>query len=118
MVQVKLYKTEAIVLKHIPFGEADRLVTLYTPQLGKVRAVAKGARRARSKLAGHLEPLTRVNTLIRRGKTLDTISQSETVTSNLLLRGDLWRMSSTKWRTTFGRRRVSDSWLPIPDIRR
>lgn len=93
MVQVKLYKTEAIVLKHIPFGEADRLVTLYTPQLGKVRAVAKGARRARSKLAGHLEPLTRANTLIRRGKTLDTISQSETVTSNLLLRGDLWRMS-------------------------
>jgi len=93
MERLRLYKTEAIVLKHIPIGEADRLVTLYTPHLGKVRAVARGARRTKSKLAGHLEPLTRVQVLIRRGKTLDTISQGETVMSNIDLRNDLWRMS-------------------------
>ena len=92
MDRLRLYKTEAIVLKHLPIGEADRIVTLYTPHLGKVRAVARGARRAKSRLAGHLEPLTRTQVLIRRGKTLDTISQAETVASNLELRQDLWRM--------------------------
>ena len=93
MDRLKLYKTEGIVLKHQPIGEADRIITLYTPYLGKVRAVARGARRAKSRLAGHLEPLTKTQVLIRRGRTLDTILQSETISSNIDLRADLWRMS-------------------------
>ena len=52
----RLYKTEAVVLKHIPIGEADRVITLFTPDLGVVRASAKGVRRPRSRMAGHLEP--------------------------------------------------------------
>ena len=93
MEKLRLYKTEAIVLKHLPIGEADRIVTFYTPHYGKLRAVARGVRKVKSRLAGHLEPLTRSQVLIRRGRTLDTVSQSETIAGNLALRQDLWRMS-------------------------
>ena len=89
----RFQKTEAIVLKHVNIGEADRIVTLYTPHSGKVRAVARGVRRAKSRLAGHLELLTTTQVLIHRGKALDVISQSETIASNLDLRVDLWRMT-------------------------
>ena len=89
--QRKLYKTEALVLRHMPMGEADRLVTLLTPRYGKVRAVAKGVRRIKSRMGGTLEQLTRINALIRRGRNLDTISQAETLASNLPLRENLWK---------------------------
>jgi len=84
-------KTEAIVLRQLPIGEADRLVTLYTPYAGKVRAVARGARRAKSRLAGHIELLTRTRVFVTRGRNLDHISQAETLNGNIALRGDLWR---------------------------
>ena len=56
----RTYKTEGVVIRQIPLGEADRILTLYTPDMGKIRAVAKGVRRTKSKLGGHLELLTRV----------------------------------------------------------
>ena len=58
MARPKTYRSEAIVLGYTALGEADLLVTLFTRDQGKVRAVGKGARRANSKLVGHLEPLT------------------------------------------------------------
>ena len=58
MYKPRNYQTEAIIIKKIKLGEADRILTLYTPHLGKIRAVAKGVRRPRSKMAGHLELLT------------------------------------------------------------
>ena len=54
------FGVEAVVLRHSDFGEADRLLTLYTRQLGKTRAIVKGARKITSRKAGHLEPFTRV----------------------------------------------------------
>ncbi len=87
----RFVKTEAIVLKHYPLGEADRVITLLTPASGKVRAVAKGVRRVKSRLGGHLEPLTRTRVMLVRGKTLDIVSSAETIVSNLPLRKDLWR---------------------------
>ena len=93
MERPRLYNTEAIVLKHLPIGEADRIVTLYTLDRGKLRAVGRGVRRTKSRLAGHLELLTRTRVLIARGRSLDTISQSESIDGNLALRGELWRMS-------------------------
>ncbi|MBI3743398.1 MAG: DNA repair protein RecO [Chloroflexi bacterium] len=93
MDRARFLKTEAIVLKHFPLGEADRVLTLITPQAGKVRAVARGVRRPKSKLAGHLEPLTRTRVLIQRGRSMDTISQAETIESNIEVRQDLWRMT-------------------------
>ena len=91
MSDTRFYKTEGIVVRLIPIGEADRVVTLFTPQHGKVRAVARGARRVKSRVGGHVELLARVRVLIRRGKTLDVLSQAETIDSNIALRQDLWR---------------------------
>ena len=75
----RMYRAEALVIKHLPLGEADLLVTLFTREHGKVRAVAKGARRSTAKLVGHLEPLTVTRLALSRGRTLDVISQAETL---------------------------------------
>ena len=83
------YQTEAIIIKKTKLGEADRILTLYTPHLGKIRAVAKGVRRPRSKLAGHLELLTHSLVSLARGRNLDTITGSQTINSFLPLKSDL-----------------------------
>ena len=93
MTAPRVYKTEAIVLKHINLGEADKILTLYTPNLGKFSAIAKGVRRPRSKMGGHLELLTHCSLMLARGQNLDIITQSETISSFLPLRDDLWRAS-------------------------
>lgn len=87
----KIYRTEALVLKRMNLGEADRIVTLYTPGYGKIRAVAKGIRRPGSKLGGHLELLTRSNLMMARGQNLDIITQSQAIDNFLPLKEDLWR---------------------------
>ena len=93
MTTPRVYKTEAIVLKRIKLGEADRILTLYTPHLGKLKAVAKGVRRPKSKLGGHVELLTYGTVMLARGRNLDIITQSQTISSFLPLRDDLWRTS-------------------------
>jgi DNA repair protein RecO (recombination protein O) len=85
----RTYRAEGLVLKNIPFGEADLLVTLYTREAGKVRAVAKGARRSNSKLVGHFEPLTAARLALARGRNLDVISQVEISDNFALLKSDL-----------------------------
>jgi len=81
------------VLKATNFGEADRLLTLYTPHLGKVKAIAKGVRRPQSKIGGHVEPLNHSLLMLARGKNLDIITQSQTIHSFLPIRQDLWKAS-------------------------
>ncbi len=89
MSKPRTYQTEAIIIKKIKLGEADRILTLYTPRLGKIRAVAKGIRRPRSKLAGHLELLTHSLVSLARGRNLDIIIGSQTINSFLPLKSDL-----------------------------
>lgn len=89
----KAYKTEAIVLKHVNLKEADKILTLYTPGMGKLSAVAKGVRRPRSKTGGHLELLSHCALMLTRGRNLDTVNQAQTVSAFLPLREDLWRAS-------------------------
>ena len=89
----KTYKTEAIVLRHYPIGEADYVLTLYTPGRGKVRAVARGARRIKSKLGGHVEPPMRTSLFISNGQNLDSVSQAEVIEGFRPLREDLPRLS-------------------------
>ncbi len=89
MSKPRTYQTEAIIIKKIKLGEADRILTLYTPHLGKIRAVAKGIRRPRSKLAGHLELLTHSLVSLARGRNLDIIIGSQTINSFLPLKSDL-----------------------------
>tara|TARA_B100000029_G_scaffold66677_1_gene59566 strand:+ start:749 stop:1519 length:771 start_codon:yes stop_codon:yes gene_type:complete len=85
----KVYKTEAIVLKHFPLGEADYILTLLSPTKGKIRAVARGSRRIKSKLGGHIEPLMRTSFVINSGKNLDVISQAELIDGFRPLREDI-----------------------------
>jgi DNA repair protein RecO (recombination protein O) len=87
------YQTEAIIIKKTKLGEADRILALYTPRLGKIQAVAKGVRRPRSKLSGHLELLTHSLVSLARGRNLDTVTGSQTINSFLPLKSDLWLTS-------------------------
>lgn len=87
----RTYRSEAIVLRRIDFGEADRLLTLYTRQFGKVRAIAKGARKPQSRKTGHVELFMRGNFFFAKGRNLDIITQAETIEPYAALRDDLLR---------------------------
>lgn len=71
------FKARALVLRRIPLGEKDKIVTLLTREAGKLRAVAKGARGANSRLSGATEPLTVFEGLLSSGNRLDVLSQAE-----------------------------------------
>jgi DNA repair protein RecO (recombination protein O) len=88
----RLYRLEAIVLRRQDLGEADRLTTVYSQQRGKLRLVAKGVRKPRSRKAGHLEPFTRVALQVAKGRELDLITQAETLEAFPALREDLERI--------------------------
>ena len=88
----RVSRAEAIVLRHMDWGEADRLLWLFTRETGKIRAVAKGVRKPRSRKAGHLEPFTRVNLLLAQGRDLPIITQAEMIESHLPLHENLRTM--------------------------
>lgn len=83
------FRASAVVLRHSDWGEADRLLTLYTREQGKVRAIAKGARKVTSRKAGHLEPFTHATLQLAKGRDLFIVTQAETVNAFLPLREDL-----------------------------
>jgi len=85
------FGVEAVVLRHSDWGEADRLLWLFTRQMGKVRAIARGARKPRSRKAGHLEPFTQVNLLLAQGREIWLVTQAETINAFAALRQDLNR---------------------------
>ena len=91
MPQERLYRTEAIILRRADLGEADRLLTVFTPARGKLRVVAKGARKPASRKGGHVELFTRSTLLIAKARNLDIVSQAETVEAYRALREDLLR---------------------------
>lgn len=74
-----LYRDEAVVLRTAKLGEADRIITFFTRDHGKVRAVAKGVRRTKSRFGGRLEPFMRVDVLLSEGRSLDNVNQAESV---------------------------------------
>ena len=80
-------KTEAIVVRGIKYGEADRILHLYTPERGRVSAIAKGVRRAKSRFGGRLEPFFRLNLVLYEGKSdLLTVTSAETLAGHPRLR--------------------------------
>lgn len=93
MAKERLYRTEGLILRRSDFGEADRLLTVYTPNRGKLRLVAKGARKVSSRKAGHIELFSHVALLVAQGRNLDIVSQAETVETFRTLREDLDRVS-------------------------
>jgi DNA repair protein RecO (recombination protein O) len=97
MNRVRLRSTEAIVLRRTDFGEADRILTIMTPELGKLRVIAKGVRKITSRKAGHVELFTRTQILLAHGRTFDIISQAETIDAHRPLREDLLRGSTAHY---------------------
>ncbi len=88
------YQTEAIVIKKTKLGEADSILTFFTPHLGKIQGFAKSLRKPRSKMAGHLELLTYSAVSFSRGRgSIDTITGAQTINAFLPLRNDLWLTS-------------------------
>jgi DNA repair protein RecO (recombination protein O) len=82
-------KTEAVVLRSMRYGEADRILQLYTPNRGRVSAIAKGVRRARSRFGGRLEPFFRLRIELHEGRSeLLTVTGAQTVDGHARLRGD------------------------------
>lgn len=96
------YRAEAIVLRTHKLGEADRIITFLTKERGKVRAVAKGVRRTKSKFGARLEPFSRVELLLHEGKNLDIITQAESLNpygQDLAIDYSLWTAGQTMLET-------------------
>jgi len=91
---VALYKSKGIVLRSMRYGEADRILDLYTRDAGLVSAIAKGIRRTKSRFGARLEPLSCVDFMAYSGRTLDTVTQVETLRSFRAVREDLGRFKS------------------------
>src|SRR3954449_4416674 len=82
-------KTEGIVLRSIRYGEADRILHFYTPAHGRISAIAKGVRRARSRFGGRLEPFFRLDLVLYEGRSdLLTVTSAETLAGHPRLRED------------------------------
>jgi DNA repair protein RecO (recombination protein O) len=82
-------KVQGVILRSLRYGEADRILHLYTPQRGKVGAIAKGVRRARSRFGGRMEPFFRLNLILHEGRSeLLTVTAAETVAGYPRLRED------------------------------
>lgn len=108
--------TEAVVLRSMRFGEADRILHLYTPQRGRVSAIAKGVRRSRSRFGGRLEPFFRVDLGLHEGRSdLLTVTSAQTITPHASLRDRADALDSAA-RACDAVARVFDSGEPHPEV--
>jgi DNA repair protein RecO (recombination protein O) len=87
--RVRVYPTSAIALKRMDYAEADRIITVFTPDYGKFRLIAKGVRRSTSRMAGHLELFSHAHLMLARGRELDLATQASTVEPFREVREDL-----------------------------
>lgn len=90
---MKSIKTPTLIIKHQDFGEADRLLTLLSYDLGKVRAINRGARKPLSKLAGHLEPFSLTDCQLQEGRTFYTVTSAQLTHSFPTIRSQLSKTS-------------------------
>jgi len=88
-VRTRLTSTDAVPLKRMDFGEADRIITMLTPGMGKLRVLAKGVRRTTSRMSGHLEPFVHTHVLLARGRDLAVVTQASMTDPFWRLRSDV-----------------------------
>lgn len=88
----RTYRTQAVILRRRDYSDADRILTVYTPRLGKVELIAKGIRKTTSRKAGHLELFSHANLQVAQARTWDIITEVTTIESFLGLRADLDRI--------------------------
>jgi DNA repair protein RecO (recombination protein O) len=109
-------KVQGVILRSLRYGEADRILHLYTPQRGKVGAIAKGVRRARSRFGGRMEPFFRLNLVLHEGRSeLLTVTAAETVAGYPRLREDAGALD-TAARACDAVSRLFDTSEPHPGV--
>jgi DNA repair protein RecO (recombination protein O) len=109
-------KTEGVVVRSLRYGEADRILHLYTPHRGKIGAIAKGVRRARSRFGGRLEPFFRLDLVLHEGRgELLTVTSAETLAGYPRLREDGAALD-TAARACDAVARLFDTTEPHPDV--
>jgi DNA repair protein RecO (recombination protein O) len=109
-------KVQGVVLRSLRYGEADRILHLYTPQRGKVGAIAKGVRRSRSRFGGRLEPFFRVELMLHEGRSdLLTVTGAQTIEGHASLRADAACLDSAS-RACDAVTRLFDDGDPHPDV--
>src|SRR6185312_9404470 len=89
----RVYSVQAVVLRRRNLAETDKIVTLFTRERGKLSAVAKGARRPQSRIAGATEPPTFVRAFMAVGQNLDLVTQCEVKEAFPQLRSDLSKLT-------------------------
>ena len=115
MRELRSYPTEAIILKQSDLGEADRILTLFTPRKGKFSAIAKGIRRPISRKTGHLDLLCHTQLQMALGRNLDIVTQAQTIESYPQMHNDMWYMACGFYLAELVDRFVEDS-TPHPDV--
>lgn len=86
---MNLYRDSAVVLRNYKLGESDRIIVMMTEDHGKVRAVAKGVRKTKSRFGARLEPLSHIDVQLYKGRNLDIVTQVELVSTSFLLHKNL-----------------------------
>ncbi len=89
---MSLYRDSAVVLRNYKLGESDRIIVMMTEEHGKVRAVAKGIRKTKSRFGARLEPLSHIDVQLYKGRNLDIVTQVELVSSSFFLHKNLDRL--------------------------
>src|SRR5690554_5933659 len=107
---MNLYRSEGIILRSRPLGEADKILTMLTRDKGKVEVVARGARRPRSRLVGAAQPFSYLKVLFFSGKSLHQLSQAQIIKSFAPLRDDLTHMTYAAYWTE-----LIDTFLPLDE---
>lgn len=118
MARERSLRTDAVVLGRTDFGEADRLLTLFTREVGKIKAIAKGARKPQSRKTGHVELFMHSRFLLATGRDLDIVTQAELIESYPALRQDLMRTTYASYAVELLDRFTveSDRSLPLYDL--
>jgi len=101
-------RAEGVVIRHSDFGEADRFLVIFTREIGKVKVIAKGIRKARSRKAGHVEPFTRANLQLAQGRDLFILTQAEAIDTYSALREDLILLGYASYVIELSDRSTSD----------
>jgi DNA repair protein RecO (recombination protein O) len=112
----RAFRTAALILKRRDFGEADRALTILTPEHGKLDVIAKGARKPTSHQTGHVELFTRTELLIHRGRELGVVSQAELSAPYLLLREDLTRGAYASFAAELADRFTGEEDADYPEL--
>ncbi len=95
--RARSYRTPAVILRRRDYSDADRILTVYTPHLGKLALIAKGIRKTTSRKAGHLELFTHASLQVAKARTWDIITEVVTIESFRRLRQDLDRISQASY---------------------